>query len=68
MAEEPDAALLEDEFLSAVVETVETCRRLHYNPTAFMTMIHDHGALGAVKRLRGHRWNSRATGSRGCGR
>ena len=51
MGDEGDGQLLEDEFLAAVLRTVEECRRLNCNPTAFMAMIHDHGALGAVKRL-----------------
>lgn len=33
------------------MDGIKECRQLRYNPTAFQVMIHEHGALKAVRRL-----------------
>lgn len=46
-----DTASLENELSNRVMELVAECRRLNYNPSLFVSMIAELGALGAVQRL-----------------
>ncbi|MGO7039979.1 hypothetical protein ACCS60_16670 [Rhizobium acaciae] len=38
-------------FAEQLMETYRECERLGYKPTGMLQMIHDHGAIGAAKRL-----------------
>jgi len=49
--ERTDDAELQDELLAELMDGIKECRQLGYNPTAFQVMIHEHGALEAVRRL-----------------
>lgn len=59
---------IEAEFARHLVTGIQQCQELGYNPTAFRTMMVEHGAVGAVQRfssLRGPllRWVRQAVGT-----
>jgi hypothetical protein len=42
---------LEKALYDALIAATKECKKLHYNPTLMLQMIHDSGPLGACQRL-----------------
>lgn len=42
---------LADQLLVGALEGVKECKRIGYNPSAFLAMLHERGAVGAFKHL-----------------
>lgn len=46
-----DLEALEGDLLTVLLHGVDECKSLKYNPTAFLMMLHERGAVGALRQL-----------------